>query len=102
MSMQTTMTPPRAAGGPPRLDAAPEAAKREPTSARLKVLLERKQRVGNSVLYAEGIWDFYFDLFSQRLSTFGERLRSVDRMAANCYEDVYVGLGTAQPTPSLL
>lgn len=84
------------------VDAASAAARREPTTERFRVLLERKQTVGNRVLYVEGIWDFYFDLFIQRLSTFGERLRTVDRIAANCYEDLYVGLGTAQPTPSLL
>jgi hypothetical protein len=84
------------------VEAAAAAARREPTTARLNVLLERKQIVGNRVLYVEGIWDFYFDLFIQRLSSFGERLRTVDRICANCYEDLYVGLGTAQPTPSLL
>ncbi len=84
------------------VEAAASAARREPTTARLNVLLERKQAIGNQVLYVEGIWDFYFDLFVQRLSSFGERLRSIDRIAANCYEDIYVGLGTAQPTPSLL
>ncbi len=82
--------------------AAANAAKREPTSTRLRVLLERKQVASNRVLYVEGIWDFYFDLFVQRLSSFSERLLSVDRIAANCYEDLYVGIGTAQPTPSLL
>jgi hypothetical protein len=84
------------------VEASAHAARREPTPDRLRVLLERKQKVGNQVLYVEGIWDFYFDLFVQRLSNFGERLRSIDRIAANCYEDLYVGLGTAQPTPSLL
>ncbi len=84
------------------VEAAAAAARREPTTSRLQVLLERKQKVGSQVLYVEGIWDFYFDLFIQRLSNFGERLRSVDRICANCYEDLYVGLGTAQPTPSLL
>jgi hypothetical protein len=84
------------------VDAAAAAARREPTTARLHTLLERKQKVGNRVTYVEGVWDFYYDLFAQRLSGFGERLRAVDRIAANCYEDVYVGLGTAQPTPSLL
>ncbi|MEH1852133.1 MAG: hypothetical protein V7L11_10695 [Nostoc sp.] len=84
------------------VEAATNAARREPTTERLQVLLERKQVVGDRVLYVEGIWDFYFDLFVQRLSSFGERLRTVDRIAANCYEDLYVGLGTAQPTPSLL
>ncbi len=84
------------------VEAAAKAARSEPTTDRLRVLLERKQIVSNRVLYIEGIWDFYFDLFIQRLSTFGERLRAVDRIAANCYEDLYTGLGTAHPTPSLL
>ena len=82
--------------------AAASMARREPTGERLRVLLERKQTASNRVLYVEGVWDFYFDLFVQRLSSFGERLLSVDRIAANCYEDLYVGIGTAQPTPSLL
>jgi hypothetical protein len=84
------------------VEAAAAMARREPTSRRLAVLLERKEAVSHQVLYVEGIWDFFFDLFVQRLSSFGERLRSVDRIGANCYEDLYVGLGTAQPTPSLL
>lgn len=84
------------------VEAAASAARREPTPDRLRVLLERKQVISNQVLYLEGIWDFYFDLFVQRLSSFGEQLRSVDRIAINCYEKVYVGLGTAQPMPSLL
>lgn len=82
--------------------AAANAARREPTDERLRALLERKQAASSRVLYVEGIWDFYFDLFVQRLSSFGERLLSVDRIAANCYEDLYVGIGAAQPIPSLL
>jgi hypothetical protein len=84
------------------VEAAANAARREPTTERLQILLERKQTVGNRVIYLEGLWDFYFDLFVQRLSNFGERLRTIDRIAANCYEDLYVGLGTAQPTPTLM
>lgn len=84
------------------VDAAAQAARREPTSDRLRLLLERKQKVGDQVLYLEGIWDFYFDMFVQRLSAFGERLRAIDRIAVGCYEKVYVGLGTAKPMPSLL
>lgn len=84
------------------VEAAATAARREPTPQRLRVLLERKQAVSNQVLYLEGIWDFYFDLFVQRLSSFGERLRSVDRIAISCYEKIYASLGTAQPMPSLL
>jgi len=84
------------------VDAAAQAARREPTSDRLHLLLERKQKVGDQVQYLEGIWDFYFDMFVQRLSAFGERLRAIDRITVGCYEKVYVGLGTAKPTPSLL
>src|SRR2546422_4290625 len=84
------------------VEAAASTAKREPTSERLRVLLQRKEVAGNRVLYVEGVWDFYFDLFVQRLSSFSERLLSVDRICANCYEDLYVGIGAAQPTPSLL
>jgi hypothetical protein len=62
----------------------------------------RKHKISQLVLYVEGIWDFYFDLFVQRLSRFGERLRSIDRICANCYEDLYVAMGTAKPTPALL
>jgi hypothetical protein len=84
------------------VEAAAQAAQRQPTSERLQVLLTRKLAIANRVLYVEGIWDFYFDLFVQRLSSFGERLRAVDRIAIGCYEKVYTGLGIAKPTPTLL
>jgi hypothetical protein len=84
------------------VEAALTIARKEPTTERLKVMLDRKQKVSDRVLYVEGIWDFYFDLFVQRLSHFGERLRAVDRIAANCYEDLYLGMANAQPTPTLL
>ncbi|HEY2476562.1 MAG TPA: hypothetical protein VGI19_17410 [Candidatus Cybelea sp.] len=84
------------------VDAAVAAARREPSEDRLRRVLVRKQAISTRVTYVEGIWDFYFDLFVQRLSKFGERLRAVDRIGANCYEDLYVGMGTAKPTPTLL
>jgi hypothetical protein len=84
------------------VDAAAFQAREQPTDTNLALMLGRKERVSGRVLYAEGIWDFYFDLFVQRLSSFGERLRAIDRIAANCYEDLYLGLGTARPAPTLL
>src|SRR3712207_1016067 len=65
------------------VDAAAAAVRRTPSDRNLQVLLERKERVASQVLYVEGIFDFYFDLFVQRLSSYGERLRAVDRIAAN-------------------
>jgi hypothetical protein len=84
------------------VDAAAAASVKRPTDANLKLLLGRKEDISRQVFYGEGIWDFYFDLFVQRLSSFGERLRAVDRIGANCYEDLYLGLGTARPAPRLL
>jgi hypothetical protein len=83
-------------------DAAIAQARKDPSDANIERVLSRKDAVSRRVLYVEGIWDFYFDLFVQRLSAFGERLRAVDRIGANCYEDLYLGLGTARPTPTLL
>jgi hypothetical protein len=85
------------------VDAAVRTARRHPDRRALERVLDRKTRVSTQVLYVEGVWDFYFDLFVQRLSSFGERLRAVDRVAAGCYEDLYTGLGdAARPTPALL
>ena len=84
------------------VNAAAATAMRWPTDANLARLLQRKEAIGSQVFYVEGIWDFYFDLFVQRLSAFGERLRAVNRIGANCYEDLYLGLGTARPAPRLL
>ena len=63
----------------------------------LRLLLERKEKVGARVLYVEGgIWDFYFDLFVQRLVDV-RRTPAYDRLRrADCHEDVHLGLGTAQ------
>jgi hypothetical protein len=92
----------RLADGAAWLDAAVAQARRSGSDEDLERLLARKDVVTRRVLYVEGIWDFYFDLFVQRLSVFGERLRAIDRISANCYEDLYLGLGTARPTPTLL
>lgn len=82
--------------------AAAAQAQHQPTDANLELVLARKEKASSQILYLEGIWDFYFDVFVQRLSAFGERLRAVDRIAANCYEDLYLGLGTAKAVPTLL
>lgn len=84
------------------VEAAVRRARREPTPGHLDAVLERKQRVGAKVQYVEGIWDFYATIFAQRLTPLGPRLLAVDRIAANCYQDVFDALGTARPVPRLL
>ena len=61
-------------------------------------MLTRKDGVSQRIMYVEGLWAFFFELFVQRLASFGERLRAIDRIAANCYEDLYVGTGSP-PSP---
>lgn len=78
-------------------------AQREPTRAHLEEVLKRKTAASLRVLYVEGIWDFYFDLFVQRLSRFGERLHAVDRIASSCYRAVFVPpTGPGRPAPPAL
>ena len=48
----------------------------------------------------ERIWDFYFELFGQRQSQFADWLLSCDRIALDCYQDVYMGLGIAKSIPA--
>lgn len=49
---------------------------------------------------AEKIWHGYWSLFNQRLSGMLERLLAADRIALDCYQYVYQGLGRARPIPS--
>jgi hypothetical protein len=48
----------------------------------------------------ERIWDFYFELFGQRQTRFGEWLLGCDRIALDCYQDAYMGLGAARSIPA--
>jgi len=72
----------------------------EPTTDNLQELLEGKERGQRWVQAIERIWDFYFELFGQRQSKYGTWLLSCDRIATDCYQDAYVGLGTARSVPA--
>src|SRR5262249_6615071 len=48
----------------------------------------------------ERIWDFYFELFGQRQSQFADWLLSCDRIALDCYQHAYLGLGVARSIPA--
>lgn len=76
-------------------------AAEEPTSARLQQTVHRKERAHNWVQAIERIWDFYFELFGQRQSMpYGEWLLGCDRIAMDCYQVAYTGLGTARSIPA--
>jgi hypothetical protein len=71
-----------------------------PSSRRLTVVMERKDHAHRWVQGIERIWDFYFELFGQRQSIYGDWLLSCDRIAVDCYQAAYTGLGAARPIPA--
>jgi hypothetical protein len=77
------------------------AANEEPASRRLQRVVVRKDRAHRWVQGIEKIWDFYFELFGQRQSMpYAEWLLSCDRIAMDCYQVAYTGLGVAKSIPA--
>lgn len=72
----------------------------EPLTAPLQRALRLKARAHTWVRATERVWDFYFELFGQRQSRFGPWLLSCDRIALDCYQYVYLGLGEAKSIPA--
>ena len=83
-----------------QVTAASRAAARDPASPRLQQVVTRKARAHDWVRAIERIWDFYFELFGQRQSQFGDWLVSCDRIALDCYQHSYIGLGVARSIPA--
>jgi hypothetical protein len=76
------------------------SASSEPSSQRLTAAMKRKDRAHRWVQGIERIWDFYFELFGQRQSIYADWLLSCDRIAVDCYQAAYMGLGKARPIPA--
>jgi len=76
------------------------AAFRSPASRALDRFLVRKDRVLGWVQSIERIYDFYGELFGQRQAPAGLWLAACDRIALDCYQDAFVGLGTAKSIPA--
>lgn len=76
------------------------SAIQQPDVSRLQNMLCRKEQAHNWVQSIEQIWDFYFELFGQRQSQFGNWLLGCDRIALDCYQDIYMGLGKARSIPA--
>ncbi len=83
-----------------RVGSAVEGALAESTTPRLQTILRHKERAHDQVRAVERIWDFYFELFGQRQSQFGDWLLSCDRIALDCYQYTYLGLGRARSIPA--
>jgi hypothetical protein len=72
----------------------------EPSRVRLDTVVRRKDHAHRWVQGIERIWDFYFELFGQRQSNYGDWLLSCDRIALDCYQVAYTGLGKARSIPA--
>jgi hypothetical protein len=78
-----------------------DEASQTPNSPRLLRVVVRKDRAHKWVQGIEKIWDFYFELFGQRQSMpYAEWLLSCDRIAMDCYQVAYTGIGVAKSIPA--
>jgi hypothetical protein len=76
------------------------AALAEPTTELLSETMRQKDQAHNWVQGIEKIWDFYFELFGQRQGAYADWLLSCDRVALDCYQAAYTGIGKARPIPA--
>jgi hypothetical protein len=82
------------------LEAASRDARRALDPAITRRMLELKTQAHDRVRATEKVWDFYFELFGQRQSAFGEWLVACDRISLDCYQHVYMHLGNARSIPA--
>jgi len=71
-----------------------------PSTRRLQRVVTYKDKAHRWVQGIEKIWDFYFELFGQRQGIYGDWLLSCDRIAMDCYQAAYTGLGVARSVPA--
>jgi hypothetical protein len=76
------------------------AGAQDPSPAKLTRLVTVKDKAHQWVQAVEKIWDFYFELFGQRQTRFADWLLSCDRIALDCYQYTYLGLGLAKSIPA--
>jgi hypothetical protein len=62
--------------------------------------LGQKDQAGQLVKAVEKVWDFFFEMFGQRQSKYAGWLLATDRIAQDCYQTVYTGLGAPRAIPS--
>lgn len=75
-------------------------ASEKPSTRRLQRVVTHKDQAHRWVQGIEKIWDFYFELFGQRQGKYGDWLLSCDRIAMDCYQAAYTGLGVARSVPA--
>jgi hypothetical protein len=76
------------------------AARQNPNTRNLQAVVTYKELAHNWVRAVERIWDFYFELFGQRQTRFADWLLSCDRIALDCYQYSFMGLGIPKSLPA--
>ena len=76
------------------------ATVQDSSAGRLATLVTHKHHAHDWVKGIEKIWDYYFELFGQRQSPFGIWLLSTDRIALDCYQVTYLGIGNEKSVPA--
>ncbi len=79
---------------------APDPGPGAPAAPLLARVVAHKEQAHDWVRATERIWDFYFELFGQRQSRYADWLLSCDRVALDCYQAAYLGLGAARSIPA--
>ncbi|HKS49953.1 MAG TPA: hypothetical protein VJT49_33565 [Amycolatopsis sp.] len=79
---------------------AARAAAEQPSPAWLEAMLRSKSRAHHWVRATERVWDFYLNLFNQRQGAFAPWLVACDRIALDCYQYSYLGVGRWRPIPA--
>ena len=83
-----------------RVTGAIKGCRSDISTEHLSNVMRRKEHAHQWVQGIEKIWDFYFELFGQRQSQYADWLLSCDRVALDCYQAAYTGIGKARPVPA--
>lgn len=83
-----------------RVTHASAAAQQHPSHEALTHFVTIKDQAHVAVQMIEKIWDFYFELFGQRQTRFGDWLLSCDRIALDCYQQVFMHTAVAKSIPA--
>lgn len=70
------------------------------SQASLGAFLARRAQLARLVATTEKVWDFYYDVFSQRTTALGPMLLAADRIALDCYQTVFTNLAEPRSIPA--
>ena len=83
-----------------RLEQLAEQAARTRDPSAIEQALRAKQESNALIAAVERIRQFYWEIFGQRMTRIAPQLLASDRIALDCYQYVYGGLGKARSIPS--